>query len=351
VVSTVEALGWPTARAAARLALAGAGCFLVMGAAPVLPVYVVGSMLAMTCAAAAIPLVTQIYQENYPAQERGRLFSRAIMIRIGMTALFSEVAGRALTGHIDQFRWLLLVFALAFGFTGFCYSRIPSRPLSVTGGKHPFRALRYVGSDRLFRHTLICWMLMGLGNLMMYPLRVEYLANPKYDVTLYGAHLDVGMIALLTGVIPNVARLLTTHFWGWLFDRANFFALRAVLNLGFALGILTFFTSDSLTGLVWGAVVFGISNGGGDVAWSLWVTKFAPPDRVADYMSVHTFFTGVRGLAAPFLGFYLVGLWSMATVGWISCGLIVVSALLLFTEVKFDKPRQPGEPLVEEIAE
>ncbi|NDF01570.1 MAG: hypothetical protein EB034_25395, partial [Verrucomicrobia bacterium] len=47
-----------------------------------------------------------------------------------------------------------------------------------------------------------------------------------------------------------------------------------------------------------GAVIFGVSNAGGDVAWSLWVTKFAPPERVADYMSVHTFFTGVRGVAA-----------------------------------------------------
>lgn len=351
VVSTVQALGWPTARAAMRLSLAGGACFLIMAAVPVLPVYVAGGMLAMTCAAAAIPLVTQIYQENYPEKERGRLFSRAIMIRIGMTALFSEVAGHALTGNIDQFRWLLLVFAAAFGFSGFCFSRIPSRPLSVSVGRHPFRALRYANSDRLFRHTLICWMLMGTGNLMMYPLRVEYLANPHYEVTLYGQYLNVAMIALLTGVVPNVARLLTTQFWGWLFDHANFFALRAVLNLGFALGIVTFFTSDSLTGLMWGAVVFGISNGGGDVAWSLWVTKFAPPDRVADYMSVHTFFTGVRGLVAPFLGFYLVGISSMATVGWFSCGLIVVSALMLFSEVKFDKPRQPGKPLVEEISE
>ena len=42
-----------------------------------------------------------------------------------------------------------------------------------------------------------------------------------------------------------------------------------------------------------------ISGAGADVAWSLWVTKFAPPERVADYMSVHTFFTGVRGFLAP----------------------------------------------------
>lgn len=355
VVTMVESRGWPTARAAMRLAFVGSGCFGLMVLFPWLPVYCVCSVLAMTCSAAAIPLVTQIYQENYPAKERGRLFSRAIVIRIGMTALFAEVAGQALTGRLGpeshDFRWLLLFFAGAFLIAAFSFSRMPSRPLHVSGGTHPFRALKYVNSDRLFRLTLICWMLMGLGNLMMFPLRVEYLANPKYGVTLYGQLLDVSMIALLTAVIPNVARLLTSAFWGWIFDHANFFVLRGILNLGFGLGILTFFTSDSLAGLVLGAVVFGISNGGGDVAWSLWVTKFAPPERVADYMSVHTFFTGIRGLLAPFLGFYLVGVFSMATVGWVSAGLIVVSALMLFSEVKFDRPRKPGKPLVEEISE
>ncbi|MEZ5302399.1 MAG: hypothetical protein R3F11_17460 [Verrucomicrobiales bacterium] len=45
--------------------------------------------------------------------------------------------------------------------------------------------------------------------------------------------------------------------------------------------------------------------GGGNIAWSLWVTKLAPADRVAEYMSVHTFTTGLRGMAAPFLGFWL----------------------------------------------
>jgi hypothetical protein len=62
----------------------------------------------------------------------------------------------------------------------------------------------------------------------------------------------------------------------------NFFVLRLVLNLGFALGMLSFFVSGSVAGLVAGAVFFGVSNADADVAWGLWVTKFAPPERVAD---------------------------------------------------------------------
>ena len=346
IVSRVEAFGWPTSKAASRIAAAGAAGFLVMTLFPVLPVFVIGSVVAMAASSAAIPLVTQMYQENYPESKRGRLFSRTIMIRIGMAALFSKLAGDALSVRIEYFLWLLLVFAAAFGFASFCLARCPSQPLKASGGKHPFRALRFVRTDRLFRQTLICWMLMGFANLMMNPLRVEYLANPKYTLTL-----TVSAIALFTGVIPNLVRLVLSPVWGWLFDHMNFFVLRITLNLGFALGILAFFTSHSPAGLVMGAVIYGISNAGGDVAWSLWVTKFAPPERVADYMAVHTFFTGVRGVIAPIIAFQLALELPMAVLGFISSTLIVAATLLLVPEIKLGRKIVPAPALIEEVSE
>src|SRR5207249_494822 len=144
-------------------------------------------------------------------------------------------------------------------------------------------------------------MLIIFAYMIMMQKRIKYLANPKYHLSL-----SVGEVAYLVGVVPNGAQLIMSPIWGWLFDRMNFFALRVTLNLGFAIGILAFFTSSNVTGLILGAVVFGISNAGGDVAWSLWVTKFAPPEHVADYMSVHTFFTGLRGMLAPLVAFHLV---------------------------------------------
>src|SRR2546423_10176663 len=109
----------------------------------------------------------------------------------------------------------------------------------------------------------------------------------------------------------------------------NFFALRVTLNIGFAIGILTFFMSNSMTGMVCGAIVFGMSNAGGDVAWSLWVTKFAPPERVADYMSIHTCLTGFRGVLAPLVGFYVVTRLPLGMLALISSGLIWFATLLL----------------------
>jgi hypothetical protein len=352
LVSTVEASGWPVAKAASRMAAIGALSFLTMALIPILALYVIGCTIALACASAVIPLLTQIYQENYPERERGRLFSRAFLIRIATAASFSYVAGLALSGgRIELFRWLLLVFAGAFAFAGFCLARIPSRPLTVSGGTHPFRALRYVRDDRLFRQTLISWMFLGFATLMMAPLRVEYLANPRHGVTLDGALLTAGMIAVLTGVIPNIARLLLNPLWGWLFDNMNFFILRITLNLGFALGIISFFATGTFTGLVIGAILYGISNAGGDVAWSLWVTKFAPPERVADYMSVHTFFTGVRGVLAPLVAFHVVAGFPLHLLGWISAGMIVVGSLFLLPEIKYGKGARKTPALVEEVSE
>jgi hypothetical protein len=188
---------------------------------------------------------------------------------------------------------------------------------------------RAVGDDRVFRATLVSWMFMGFANLMMLPLRVEYLANPRY-----GLALRADLIAILTGVVPNMARLVMSPIWGHVFDRANFFVLRMILNLGFALGILSFFTSDSTLGLVLAAITFGVSTAGGDVAWSLWVTKVAPPDRVAEYMSVHTFFTGLRGLVAPMLAFVLVERYSMVGMGVVAASCILLATLMLVPEAR-----------------
>jgi hypothetical protein len=339
VVARVEQLRMPVARAASWLAAIGAGLLVLAAAFPSLVIYCLASLGATATAGAMIPLLTQLYQDNYPEHGRGRLFSRTVMLRIATAAVFSYAAGELLEIRMSYFRLLLLVFAAAFGFSAWCLARIPSQPLHHSGGTHPFRALQFARNDRIFRSTLVSWMLMGFANLMMLPLRIDYLSSPKY-----GLVLAAGTIAVLTGVIPNLARLIMSPVWGWLFDRTNFLALRMILNTGFAIGILSFFTSDTMPGLIFAAVAYGVSIAGGDVAWSLWVTKLAPPERVADYMSVHTFFTGVRGLLAPVVGFSLVAHWPMKAVGALSAGLIVAATLLLLPGLRQGGLRRVSVP-------
>ncbi len=351
LVRCVERWGGATAVAAARVALIGAASFFLMAVCRFEPVFVLCSVISMACASIIVPLLTQIYQENYPETERGWLFSRTMVVRIATAAVFSHAAGWLLTSRIEYFPVLLLLFACAYVASAHSLRKIPSRALAASGSTHPFSALRYARHDALFRRTLAAWMFLGFANLMMAPLRVEYLANAKYGVTVRGAPLSVGAIALLTGVLPNIARLVMNPLWGWLFDRMNFFVLRVVLNVGFMVGILAFFTTGSLAGLVVGALVYGISVAGGDVAWSLWVTKFAPPERVADYMAVHTFFTGLRGVIAPLVGFQLAAVLQLSTIGWLSVGLIIIASVILIPEAKSGGLARPAQALVEEVSE
>ena len=316
--------GLDAGRAASRLFAVGAVALLVAAATPWLPVFVGGCLAAFVCVAGAAPFFAGIYEANYRADRRGDLFSRNVMVRIAGSILFAWGAGWLLDRHQGAWPVVLVTYAVALGGGAACLRRCPAVVVRAGVGTHPLRSFRVVGEDPVFRWTLVSWMLMGFANLTMFPLRVEYLSNRRY-----GLDLSAEEVALLTSVIPNVARLCFTRAWGRLFDRMNFLTLRALLNTGFMLGILSFFTGGGMTGLVAGALLFGVSNAGADVAWTLWVTKFAPPGRVTEYMAVHTFLTGLRGVVAPFAAFYLALHAGIATTAVVMAGMILVASLIL----------------------
>jgi hypothetical protein len=165
---------------------------------------------------------------------------------------------------------------------------------------------------------------MGIGNLVAACLFVEYLANPRHGINLPGRD-----VAWITGVVPVAFRMLCSYPWGLIYDRVGLFKVRAILNLVFAAAILTFYLGGNVASWVVGMALWGIANAGGNVTWGLWVTKLAPKHAVAEYMSVHTFLTGLRGLCAPYLAFAAIGVMSFQTLGVVcSIGIIGASAFI-----------------------
>ena len=320
---------WKVTKAMSWFARVGGCGYALAALVHTLPVFILGTGVALTCVFAMIPLLTQMYDRNYPPAERGRRFSRTTVLRIGTSMAFAWLAGNWLAADMGRWPALLAVYALASFWAGDCLSRCPGGPVPPEAGEHPLRAWRYVKEDPVFRNTLISWMLMGIANLMMLPLRVEYLANPKY-----GLALTADRIAFLTGVLPNLTRLAMSLVWGRLFDRMNFFVMRAILNVGFALNIVMFFTGDSTASLVMASVVFGIASAGGDIAWNLWTTKLAPPERAAGYMGIHTFLNGILAALAPLIAFRFVEGRSIVELGWWCAGGIVVATLILIPDMR-----------------
>ncbi len=331
---TPLALSWvarsrmPVSKAAAILLLATGGLWLAAAAVGTLTLFLIAALAGSLLISASFPMITQMYQTNYAARERGMLYSRAGMLRTLAAIGAGELGGRLLNIGLEWWHALMVAFGTAMAFSAWCLNRIPTQPLAVATSRNPFAALRYLFTDRRFLLLQVSWFLLGFGTLMMVPLRVEYLANPRY-----GVNLDSQQIALYVVAIPSIMRLFATPIWGWVFDRFSFFVMRAALNCGFAIGIFAFFANGSPVALVFSAIAIGLAEAGGNLAWSLWATKYTTPDKVPDYMAAHTFLTGIRGGLAPFLAFQLTDTIPLNTLGIFASGLVLASAFLLIPEM------------------
>lgn len=271
------------------------------------------------------PLATHIYTHNYAPSERGSKVATAFMLMAvgGMTA--SYFGGKMLDANIYLYPVYFAVMAAAAMLAGKLIQRIPSTPLSALEIASPWKHFSLLWHDRLFAWMLFCWMLMGLGNLITIPLRVEIMANPAY-----GINATNEQIATITFIIPSIMRILSAKIWGALFDRMHFISWRLLINFCFIIGFLLFFYANSLVVMGIGTAFFGIAMGGGFLAWNLWVTRIAPTEKVSAYMSVHTALTGIRGVLAPFLGYLLLTRTHPYVVAWTCSGLIAIASILFF---------------------
>lgn len=295
-------------------------CLVLAAAAESSPGFIFAYLLGAVIVAQQIPLIVSVYAHNYAASERGWRFSRASLIAATAAIAFSTWAGWQLDHDLSFWQPLFLLFALAAGVAALAVARMPTPLLNRAEAVNPLRSVRYIFEDKVFGRLLFGWMFMGLGNLMTLPLRVEYLVRPDFGIGSSNAE-----AALLLVAIPAAFRLLSTRFWGRLFDRVDFIVLRSVMNLLFLMSMALFFTSSQFWVLAVSSALFGAANGGGHIAWQLWVTKIAPPERVSAYMSIHSATTGMRGVAAPFLAYGLLSILPLTMVAWIAACLLAFS--------------------------
>lgn len=312
---------------AARVQMLGGACMAAAALFPREPwVFIIGLSLGLFCFSMQIPLMTQIYRLNYPEAQRGRLYAITGVTRSAAAVGFGFFGGWLLGLEVDNYVWLLWCFAASGFLSGWWTHGLPAVAWdSSEGGARLWSALRWVRDDRDFRTLLISWMMMGVGNLVAASLFVEYLANPRH-----GINLPEREVAWITGVVPVAVRMISSYPWGLIYDRVGLFTVRSILNVIFAVAILTFFVGQGYLSWCVGMGLWGMANAGGNVTWGLWVTKLAPKHAVAEYMSVHSFLTGFRGLLAPPLAFAALQVMSFQTLG-ILCSAAILSASAFIT--------------------
>jgi hypothetical protein len=269
------------------------------------------------------PLMLQIYTENYTRQERGKRMTWPFMLTALCSIGFAFVGGRLLDQKIEAYHWIFIIMTMAAALSAAACLKIPSSPLSRDNVGNPWQSFSLIWKDRFFGFLLGSWMLLGLGNLIALPVRVDYLANP-----IYGINASNTTIAMLMLVIPATARIVSTKMWGHFFDKRHFVTTRNLLNVFFLLSIGLFFFTTNIYVLGLAMAFQGLAFGGGKIFWSLWVTKIAPDSKVSSYMSIHMALTGIRGSIAPFIGYAILSRSTPANVAIIGMLLIAVSIVL-----------------------
>ena len=318
----------PVSRICALLMVGAAVGILLSATANSAWAYTGWVLLACVLAGQVPSLMVHIYSRNYRSGERGRKISGNLMLSAVVGAIAALIIGRMLDHDLNLFRLGAVVIFLFCMCTAFYHLKIPSKPLKANAGGLS-NDLGHALRDRLFFWMLTGWMLMGIGNLITIPLRVEYLANPAY-----GIDANNTVILAITLVVPLVTRVASIPVWGWAFDRFNLAFVRISINLFFLFGLFLYFQTQSLILLCFASALIGWAAGGGTMAWTLWVTRVAPTGRESSYMSIHSFFTGVRGVPAPFVGYWIISTLGPSQVGWTSAILIGLSCLIFVALAK-----------------
>ncbi len=337
-LSLFSRTGFTASQLTSWIAYASGISFLVASFAGSLIGFLIPACFAFALAAQAMPLLVQVWTYNYPSNKRGAYLSISMMVNVAAAFAFSVIGGWILDADIYSYRWVFLGISIAYLLTGVAVSRIPSPPVKKGSAENPLRNLGYAIEDKKFGILLVSWMFLGFGNLMVLPLRVEYLLQPEYGIV--ASKLTVMMVTI---GIPAAFRFLTSRIWGYLFDQLDFMLLRIVLNAMIMLSIILFLTTSNMWMIYSSAAVLGTAMAGANISWSLWVTKFAKPERASSYMSVHTFTTGFRGILAPFLGFYLISGMGATNTAIVGSSLVFISIVIV--AAMYVTLRRTGRPV------
>jgi len=324
-LSLMRATGWTINWIACGLMAFTGFCLLLVFSSDSLPLYVTGIVLAQIALSQQFTLRAQIQTANYPSAERGRRVAWNFIL-LALTSMATSFGfGVFLDNRMEDHSWIFGVMAVASFLTAASLALVPAGKLSEDSNKGFLASLKLVKRDSLFGMVLLGWMLLGMGWLSTLPLRIEYLVSKE------GLNLSNRDIAIVTLVIPSLAKVLSLRWFGGLFDRWNFVPFRITLNCLLIVSLLLFFYAQDFPTLCLAAIFNGLAFAGSSIAWSLWVSRIAPVGQEATYMSVHSAMTGVRGLVAPFLGYFLLVHYGFQVAAWIAVAFLALSSLCFYS--------------------
>lgn len=246
------------------------------------------------------PGYTQIIQQIYPANVRGRALGYVRLgLAIGML-VFTPICGWMLD-HIG-YRWLLPIAAL-FGVAAawvFAQLKVNSAtPTSSPTGlpKRSASALWQVcRSDRRYQIFLLSVIFFGFAGLIP----ISFIPAILVD-RLKLSYTEVSAL----GSTQSVCWLIGYVMWGHLQDRRNGIWTLRVIYAMMAIIPATYWFASSGWMLFPAYIIQGLAAAGIDLAFQSCIIDLADPDQVYEYAALHRTVIGIRGLIGPLLGVWL----------------------------------------------
>ena len=256
-------------------------------------------------AAIATPAYAAVMKEIYPDQQRGQIMA---YIRVGMAAmafLSTLLVGPLLSGQNYQY-----IFPIA-GLIGVCssiaFGTIRTADVDPT---HPDNrktpTLRFLWSTLLilrddvnYRWFAVSIFIFGFGHLMVAPLFPVFQVD---ELRITGTQ-----VAVLS-TVTNVFGIVSYLYWGRYVDLRSPLKAVAINVLLITVTPIIYFISSDVWMLLPVSVIVGITMGGIDLSYFNSILTLAEDGKESQYQALHSFWLGVRGTTAPFLGAALVAL-------------------------------------------
>jgi Major Facilitator Superfamily len=272
------------------------------------------------------PLQVDAWRGAYPQRLRARVLGYLRVLQTLAGAIAAPLSG-LLIERLGQ--GPMLAMGATLGMLGAAgYSRVRGRPVAASKRFTPVASLRLLAEEPAYGRLIAAWVVWGFGSFMATPLYALVLVD-----RFQASYADIGWLQLAGAVSGLLAYLILGQY----LDRKTGLG---VTPLGFLLaGVvpLLFLFAPSLPFLFFGYVLLGVGSSANDLGWQVAMVSRVADEHRLRYQAAHTSITGLRGVAAPFVGSLIISMgFGIGSVLVLGAALGVLGAVLMARALEVD---------------
>jgi MFS family permease len=259
-----------------------------------------------------LPVQNWTLSRNYAPASRGRRFGLASAVQAAAIIAVVLPAGWLLDRQPDAWPWLYAAAGLA-GVYGYVHwsrmrRRVRRRAAHDAALEDHGSAWQALRNDRTFLAFEACFMVYGLGFLMLQPVLPIYLVDEL--------HVTYSQVGIARGLLFWLGMVIASPLLGRLGDHVGTFRMTALSFLALTAFPLILLFAPGTGGLYAGYGAYGLAMGGVAVAWNVGPIVIARGRDPLPYLNAHVALVGVRALVGMVAGVWIQQSAGTAPVFW-----------------------------------